>query len=197
MALPKSIATERGKYLQDILVGAEAEMLIDWPMPTKDDLALIGSVIVLYSYIDFNLRRFIEVLERAGVLPGCWKGKTAKMSIVDVLTILEAMPDWSPNNQLAFKRIKEFRGTRNLMAHFAVRRFPNEDAFVFVTKSASDFKRVLGHDPEPGMVMTGVADVPQIREVIKVIDGLLTWLSQATREVEDQYFRTLKPNVGK
>jgi hypothetical protein len=54
-----------------------------------------------------------------------------------------------------------------------------------------------GYDPEPGMVMTGVADVPQIREVIKVIDGLLTWLSQATREVEDQYFRTLKPDVGK
>jgi hypothetical protein len=166
-------------------------------MPTKDDLALIGSVIVLYSYIDFNLRRFIEVLEKAGVLQGDWKGKTAKMSIVDVQTIIEAMPDWATNNRLAFKRIKEFRGTRNLMAHFAVRRFPNEDAFVFVTKSASDFKRVLGYDPEPGMVMTGVADVPQIREVIKVIDGLLTWLSQATREVEDQYFRALKPNVGK
>jgi len=49
MALPKSISTDRGKYLQEILIGAGAEALIDWPMPTKDDLALIGSVIVLYS----------------------------------------------------------------------------------------------------------------------------------------------------
>jgi hypothetical protein len=197
MALPKSISTDRGKYLQDILVSAKAEALIDWPMPTKDDLALIGSFIVLYSYIDFNLHRFIEVLEKAGRLPERWKGKTAKMPIAEIQRIIGAMPDWAPNNQLAFRRINEFRGTRNLMAHFAIRRFPNEDAFVFVTKSASDFKRVLGYDPEPGMAMTGVADVPQIREVIKVIDGLLTWLSQATREVEDQYFRALKPDVGK
>jgi hypothetical protein len=189
VALPNTISTDRGKYLQAILVGASPEILIEWPMPTKEDLALIGSVIVLYSYIDFNLRRFVEVLEKANVLPGRWRGKTAKMSIGDVETIIHAMPDWAPNNLLAFRRIKEFRKTRNLMAHFAVRRFPNEDAFVFVTKSARDFKQVLGEDPRPGMVMTGVVDVGQVRDIVKVLDGLQTWLSQATKEVEDQYFR--------
>jgi hypothetical protein len=196
MALPKSISTDRGKYLQDMLVHAK-EPLIDWPMPTKDDLALIGSVIVLYSYIDFNLHRFIEVLEKSGKLPARWKGKTAKMPIGDVQMIIETMPDWAPNNQLAFKRITEFRRTRNLMAHFAIRRFPNEDAFVFVTKSPSDFKQVLGYDPEPGMAMTGVADVPQIREAVKMLDGLLTWLSEATRQVEDHYFHTRRTDVRK
>jgi hypothetical protein len=142
---------------------------------------------VLYSYIDFNLRRFIEVLERAKVLPKRWLGKTASMPIGDIETIIQAMPDWAPNNVFAFARIKEFRKVRNLMAHFAVRRFPNEDAFVFVTKSAPDFKRVIGREPEPAMAMTGVADICQVRDVIKVIDGLLRWLSQATGEVEDQY----------
>jgi hypothetical protein len=88
MALPGSISTERGRYLQNILIGASAEMLIEWPMPTKDDLALIGSVIVLYSYIDFNLRRFIEILDKAGVLPAKWRGKTAKMPIGDIETNL-------------------------------------------------------------------------------------------------------------
>ena len=195
MALPGSISTERGRYLQKILIGASAEVLIDWPMPTIDDLALIGSVIVLYSYIDFNLRRFIEVLDKAKVLPAKWQGKTEKMHIGDVETILQAIPEWAPNNVLAFERIKEFRKTRNLMAHFAVRRFPNENAFVFVTKSAPDFKRVLGYDPEPGMVMTGVVDVAQTRDALKIIDGLLKWLSQATHEVEGHYLRTIGPKI--
>jgi hypothetical protein len=189
MALPESRETPRGRYLLDIVNKATAEALIEWPMPTKDDLVLIGSVIVLYSYIDFNLRRFIEVLERAKVLPEKWQGKTATMPIGDVETIIQAMPDWAPTNLLAFERIKELRKMRNLMAHFAVRRFPDHDAFVFVTKSAPDFRRVLGYEPEPGMAMTGVVDVGQVRDVIKVIDGLQSWLSQATRQVEDHYFR--------
>jgi hypothetical protein len=190
MALPESRETPRLRYLLDIVNATPGDALIDWPMPSKDDLALIGSVIVLYSYIDFNLRRFIEVLERAKALPKRWLGKTARMPIGDIETIIQAIPDWAPNNVFAFTRIKEFRKVRNLMAHFAVRRFPNEDAFVFITKSAPDFKRVIGHEPEPGMAMTGVVDVGQVRDVIKVIDGLLSWLSQATREVEDQYFQS-------
>jgi hypothetical protein len=189
MALPESRETPRLRYLLDLVNSTPGDAPIDWPMPSKDDLVLIGSIIVLYSYIDFNLRRFIEVLERAKVLPKRWLGKTARMPIGDIETIIQAMPDWAPNNVFAFGRIKEFRKVRNLMAHFAVRRFPNEDAFVFVTKSAPDFKQVIGHEPEPGMAMTGVADICQVRDVIKVIDGLLSWLSQATREVEDQYFQ--------
>ena len=72
---------------------------------------------------------------------------------------------------------------RNLMAHFVVRRFPNDDAFVFVTNSIADFKRVLGVPPEPHMVMAGVADVAHTKQVMKVIQRLLNWLSQATHEV--------------
>ena len=41
---------------------------------------------------------------------------------------------------------------------------------VFVTKSTPNFRRVLGYEPEPGMAMTGVVDVGQVRDVIKVID---------------------------
>jgi hypothetical protein len=63
------------------------------------------------------------------------------------------------NNALALRRIKEFRKLRNLLGHFAVKRFPAEDALVFVTKSAADYKRVLGAAPDPGVVMTAVADL--------------------------------------
>jgi hypothetical protein len=193
MALPKSAPTERGRYLLEIVTKTPADDLVLWSMPTKNDYVLIGGFIVLYSYIDLNLRRFIEVLDKAGVLPSRWKGKKCQnLSISDVEKVIQGMPDWNQNNQIALQRIERYRGLRNLLAHFAIRRFPEEDAFVFVTKSARDYKQEFGTDPEPGSVMTGVMEVSQIRDALKVVEGLLDWLSKATREVEDQFFARSK-----
>lgn len=161
-------------------------------MPTRSDFTLIGKIIVQYSYIDFYLLRLIEIYEKADLLAAKWRGKTEKMSIVTVEKVIEEGPDWSPANLIALARIREFRKMRNLMAHFAIKRFPNEDAFLFLTKSASDFKKVLGLSPQPGMAMTGVADIGQTVKIHKMIDRLLEWLSQATRQLEDQYFNSLK-----
>lgn len=47
------------------LVRNASEPIIDWPAPGKDDVVLIGKIVMLYSYIDFNLRRMIEVLDHA------------------------------------------------------------------------------------------------------------------------------------
>jgi hypothetical protein len=192
MALPTSIETGRTLYLQNILLGLSSNALGDWPMPIRSDFVLIGRIIVQYSYIDFYLHRMIEIYEKYDLLPSKWRGKTAKMPIGDIETIIQAAPDWAPSNVIAFQRIKEFRKVRNLMAHFAIKRFPNDDAFLFITKSANDFKRVLGFEPKPGMAMTGVADIAQTAKISKVIEGLLKWLSVATVQLEDPYFKNLK-----
>jgi hypothetical protein len=189
VALPSSIETERNRYLMD-LVGNASEPVIDWPAPNRDDVVLIGKIAMLYSYIDFNLRRMIEVLDHAKALPPVWSRKTAKMHLSDVETVLETASDTAPNNALALRRIKEFRKLRNLLAHFAVKRFPAEDALVFVTKSATDYKRVLGAEPDPGVVMTAVADLSQIRDVCRMIEEIQHWLSAATNDLENAFLET-------
>jgi hypothetical protein len=146
---------------------------------------------MLYSYIDFDLRRMIEVLDHAKKLPPRWAGKSARMSIGDVEKTLETMADTSFANAIAFKRIGEFRKLRNLLAHFAIKRFPNEEALVFITKSASDYMKVLGKKPSPGLVMTGCMDVREIRNVCEEVERLVMWLCQATHELEDQFFHTI------
>jgi hypothetical protein len=189
VALPSSIETDRNRYLMDLVRNA-AEPIIDWPAPNKDDVVLIGQIVMLYSYIDFNLRRMIEVLDHAKTLPPAWSGRTAKMHLSDIETILETGPDIAPNNALALRRIKEFRKLRNLLAHFAVKRFPTEDALVFVTKSAADYKKVLGAEPDPGVVMTAVADIGQIRDVCRMIEEIQHWLSAATHDLENAYLKS-------
>jgi hypothetical protein len=189
MALPPSRETPRTLKLMAVVKGAAEDLSRSWPNPTKDDLALIGSIIVMYSYMDFNLRRFAEVLDHEDLLPQAWKGKTGTMPMADVEHIIEQLPEMAIANRIAIQRIREGRKLRNLLAHFAIRRFPNDDAFVFVTKYAPDFKRVLGHNPEPGLIMTSVADGQQLRDLSKMLDGVMLWLGTATTQIEDEYFK--------
>jgi hypothetical protein len=189
VALPSSVETERNRYLLDLVKNA-SEPIIGWPAPNKDDVVLVGKIIMLYSYIDFNLRRMVEVLDHAKALPAAWLGKTARMHLSDVETILETAPDVSPNNALALRRIKEFRKLRNLLAHFAIKRFPTEDALVFVTKDATDYKKVLGAEADPGVVMAAVAEMSQIRDVCRMIEEIQHWLSGATNELENAFLKS-------
>jgi hypothetical protein len=175
------------------LVRNSSEPIIDWPAPNRDDVVLIGKIIMLYSYTDFNLRRMIEVLDHAKALQPAWLGKTAKMHLSDIETILETAPDIAPNNALALSRIKEFRKLRNLLAHFAIKRFPTEDALVFITKDVADYRRVLGAEPDPGVVMTAVAELGQIQDACRTIEEILHWLSTATNDLENAF---LKSNTG-
>ncbi len=150
MSLPKSSSTPRGEYLQSIVAKTRATDLLSWPQPT-DDYELLGEFIAVYSFIDFNLRRFMEVLDHADVLPQAWKGKKGeKLPISDVDKVIRAMPGWDQKNILALERIERYRGLRNLLAHFAARRFPNDDAYLFVTKSARDYRQQFGRDSRPG-----------------------------------------------
>ena len=88
------------------------------------------------------------------------------------------------------RRIKEFRKLRNLLAHFAIKRFPTEDALVFVTKDASDYKKVLGAEPDPGLVMAAVAELSQVRDVCRMIEGIQHWLSSATNDIENAFLKS-------
>lgn len=186
--LPKMISTERLQYLMAIVDGTQAETLAQWPMLKGEDYSLIGGYIVLYSYIDFNLRRIVEAVDDAGELTTIGKGKAGMLTIADVEKAIQTVPEiYQGTNKVAIDRIIDLRGLRNLLAHFAVRRFPNDDAFLFTTKSVRDFRREIGRDPEPDAALTAIVEVPQVRDAIKEVERLLTWLAQVTVQIEEQW----------
>jgi hypothetical protein len=185
--LPKAVETLRLKELKAVVDAATAAELVKWPQPNEKDVVLVGAIVVLYSYIDLDLRRIAEAAEVGGRLKEPWKGKTAKLTIADIESAVLSLPDWSEPNLLALAQIKEFRGLRNLMAHFAIRRFPKDDAFLFLTKSARDFKREFGIDPEPGTAMTAVVECQATRDAVLEIEKLHTWLAQATPQIEARF----------
>jgi len=187
--LPKSIKTERTQYLQDVLNKFAPESLNTWPAPTKEDYQTIGMIIVFFGYIDYNLRSLLEILDHTGKVDDKWKGKTANLTMADAATAVQSSPIWPEEALNALKEIELLRGLRNLMAHFMVRRFPNDDALVFVAKSTRDFKQQFNTLPELGQSLNAVMDGPQIQIYLKRIETLQKWISTASPALE----KTLMP----
>jgi hypothetical protein len=185
--LPKAVETPRLKELKAIADAATATELANWPQPNEKDFVLVGATVVLYSYIDLDLRRMAEAADFGGALEKPWKGKTAKLTITELESAVLSVTGWSEPNLLALTQIRELRGLRNLMAHFAIRCFPKDDAFLFVTKSARDFKREFGADPAPGAAMTAMVERQAAREAVLQIEKLHTWLARATPQIEARF----------
>jgi hypothetical protein len=195
MALPKNNETPRGLELQNILKTAEPSMQ-SWPQPTKDDFVLIGGIVVLYSYVDFNLRRLIDVFEYANLLPDKWKCRGAKLNAGEAAKAVRETPVWAgPDDVKALRELEDLRLLRNLVAHFAVRRFPNDDAFLFITKSAGDYKRVFGSEPELGVSMTAIVEREQVKGALRRIEHIHNWLALVAPDFEKRIGPPLKSNV--
>lgn len=184
MALPKSVETPRGLELMAKVKAADPAMK-DWPSPTKDDYLLIGGIVVLYSYVEFNPRRLVEVFDHAGKLPTKLMKKAGNLEVGEVEKAVRSATIWTdPSGQSALDRLAELRPLRNLVAHFIVRRFPEDDAFLFMTKSTRDYKRVFGKDPEPRAAMMAVIERKEIAKVLKEIQHIHSWLAKIAPEFE-------------
>jgi hypothetical protein len=195
--LPKQVETPRGHYLQSIVEKESASNLAGWPMLAKSDYALVGGLIVLYSYIDFNLRRVVEVFHHAGLLKEPWAKKVDTLNAEQVAEAIQSLTCWDDEGRRALGQIEELRGLRNLVAHFAIRRFPTDDAFIFVAKSARDYKRHFKAEPPPGAVFSAVVDCEQIRAALRHVEHVQNWLAIATPKLEEALSPRASANAGK
>lgn len=178
MAIPTSTETERTTYLKGIVEAAAGQDVMAWPKPNDDDLVLFARIIGFYSGIDFSLRYVAEIMDNDGMLAARWKGKTAKLTMYKLSQAIRSSNIWNESHNIGFDQIELYRRARNLVAHFVIRRFPTEDAFIFMTMSSSDFEQVYGVLPERDSMLYGVVDAEQMRGIIPVLQGLTSWCSK-------------------
>ena len=184
MALPDSTETLRTLALRKIVEERGAEQILDWPKLGDEDYALFGKIIHIYSAFDFILRYVAEIMDKQGMFKAPWAGKTQKLTIAQVAEAIQSSPIWIGSNKFALEEIESYRRTRNLLAHFAARRFPDDSAYIFMTKSAIDYRRVYGELPEGvDTMLYGVLDAQQLRDVVPVLEGLLKWAAQLPRDL--------------
>jgi hypothetical protein len=192
MAIPISTETERTLHLRGLVEAAGGEDIMSWPKPTDDDLLLFARIIAFYSAIDFALRYVVDIMDSNGMLLPLWKGKTAKLNMYKVTQAIRSSEIWNEGHLIGFEQIELHRPTRNLIAHFVIRRFLAEDAFIFMTMSSSDFEQVYGVLPERDRMLFGVTDAAQMRGIIPVLQGLVSWCSKLPGDLSGP----LKPDVA-
>jgi hypothetical protein len=129
------------------------------------------------------LRFTAEVMDAQELLSKPWKGAIAAQSISVVSREIQSNQMWNESQRIAFGRIDLHRRVRNMLAHFLVRRFPNEDAFVFITKSAADFKQVFGEMPPLENMLFGVTDAAEVYGIVPELKKLLSWLGNLPRDL--------------
>lgn len=184
---PKPKNTPRGRELRAKF--ETQENLHEWPQPTMHDHALIGVVVVQFGYIDFNLRRLAELFDKASLVDKKWIGKTARLKMADVAVAVQSSSVWTgPMAHMlqALKEIEELRAIRNLLSHCAIRRFPEDDALLFIFQSRRDYMEMYGEEP-PAFTALGTAmDCDEIRQAIERVDELQGQLAEITAGLENR-----------
>jgi hypothetical protein len=184
---PKPNTTPRGRELRSKF--ESEENLQDWPQPTIQDHALIGYVVVQFGYVDFNLRRLAELFDSANLLESNWSGKSARLTMAHAAAAVQSSSVWTgPLADMVplLKEIEEHRAIRNLLAHCAIRRFPEDDALLFIFKSRRDYIEMYGEEPPVFTALGTAMDCDEIKKSIERVDDLQGRLAEITAELENK-----------
>jgi hypothetical protein len=184
VALPPNIETERGIYLRNLFYDTSpVEVFTNWPKLTAVDHALVGRVINIFCFIEINLRRLVESWDDKDLLP---KGRIKDLSIGKIEELAQTVLPWPEQNLYAFKKMAELRSFRNLVAHFGMLRFPNDDAFLFIAKSEADYKKQTGEATADDTMMIAVLDGPALPGVVEEVEKMQIWLATVTAQILKQ-----------
>jgi hypothetical protein len=89
--------------------------------------------------------------------------------------------------------ISKTRGYRNLVGHFAGKRFPGHDVYVFASKSDKDARKVLGFGLAEHRVHTVVAGRSDFAEMVEQAQ---LWLANWVSAWDERYLKPAKPNIA-
>jgi hypothetical protein len=160
----------------------------------EGDFKVIGTLIQLHSFMDFNLRRALEIFHGAKMIPK--KYQKLYPNLPDAMLtealgeIIKSMDPEIENVELAqiwIEVINTARANRNLAGHFAAKRFPNHDVYVFVSKSNRDAKRFFGFDLADRQVHFSIVGRTEFAEAAQADKSALDWLVPKIPEWHKRY----------
>jgi hypothetical protein len=192
--LPPEHRNPRMEALSARLSAIPAQELFSFPVLQAADHQLFGAYIQLYNYMDLNLRRSVEAFAAVGMLPAAAARKYPKLHSSEIApTVREVVQAMDPATEDLIDTLQKLgeierrREFRNLMGHWAARRFPGEDTVFFLTKDERDAKQVGGEYLALGKVKTAIADLADLRGLAQHMIGYEIWLANKTSEWFKRY----------
>jgi hypothetical protein len=193
MAIPPEYRTPEVERLEAIMKATPFEQIAQFPPPIRSDRELIGQYIITYNFIDLNLRRCVEVFARRDLLSDDHKKRPRNIpaghlasAVRYVVERMQQDQEDIPATLDILMAVDRGREMRNLLAHWGVKRFPTENAFVMMTKDGQDAKRSGRTLSELGLA-TVVVYVADVRRALADVSKRDYWLAQRTLAWIERY----------
>jgi hypothetical protein len=201
MALPPELRTPRLERIQTEINNMRGGAIFGLPHLIPPDYQLFGAFIQLYNYMDMNLRRCVEAFHIAQMLPSNvesrWRNlREAKLVgiINGVVATMDADVEPIAETIGRLTEIEYRRGFRNMMGHFAARRFPNEETIIFFSNDDRDAMRVHSSHLAPTEVLNSVVDVSTLQEMLEHMAWYEEWIATKAAEWYGRYVPDLNVN---
>jgi hypothetical protein len=196
MALPRENKTEKVTNVQEAVAKMSPQEIGALPGLDDEDFRLFGTLVQHFSFIDLNLRRALEIFHLAKRLPE----KAAKSypdipdaELTDVMTeivkVMDAQVEPIEESLTWLEAISRCRGFRNLVGHFAAKRYPNADVYVFASKSERDARRVMGASLSKHHVHFVIAGRSEFFEMVEGVGDSQNWLAAKVPKWSEQYLK--------
>jgi hypothetical protein len=194
MALPTDNPSAKTDAVAEEIKKMGPKDLAALPDLEAEDLLLFGTLIQYFAFMDLNLRRALEVFYKAKMLPKEYlkfypKLQDSKLTeaVANVLKAMDPKPDYLETALVWIEVINVTRKQRNLVGHFAGKRHPKEDVYVFVSKSEKDAIKVLGVGLGEHEVYTSVAGRSEFAEMVESAKNAHEWLAGKMPEWNERY----------
>jgi len=196
MALPNPVVAAKVRAVSEAIGKMSPQQLGALPSLDAEDFQLFGAISQHYCFLDLNLRRALEIMHLAKQLPPEYVKKYPNYTDASLTNVLrgsvEKMDGNVENVGEALFRLEEIgrcRSYRNLLNHFAGKRYPNEDVYVFASKSDKDARQVLGKELARHQVHFSIAGRSELFELEKLLNDHQAWISQKIPEWDTRYLK--------
>ncbi len=200
MALPRDNKTAKVVEVDEAIKKMSPEELAALPSLDEEDFRIVGTLIQHFCFIDLNLRRALVLFANSKMLPKSAKQLYPDLTdskltevLIDIVKGMDATVEDIPTALTLLEGISKARWNRNLVGHFAGKRFPNQDVYVFASKSDRDARRVLGRSLPVRHVHMAVVGRSEFSAMTKSVEHAQLWLAKKIPEWEQRYF---KPSKG-
>ena len=194
MALPQNNPNDKINTAEAAVARLSSEALATLPDPDEGDFRVIGKLVQYFSYMDFKLRRALEIFHKANLIPKEYQKlypnlPDAKLTaaLADIIKQMDAKDEKVELAMLWIEVIDKSRANRNLAGHFAAKRMLDHDVYVFLSKSNRDAKRFFGFDLAEHEVHQSIVGRTEFAEAAQSAKAALDWLVTKVPEWHKRY----------
>ena len=183
MALPTDRNSAKVNAVNEAIKKLSPQELQALPGLDGEDFRVFGTLIQHFCFIDLNLRRGLELFAISKMLPKSAKSLYPSLpdarltdTLIEIVKRMDAKAEDIPTALKWLEAISKMRPFRNLVGHFAGKRYSSQDVYIFASKSDRDARQVLGKGLAHHHVHIAVVGRSELLEMTKLVDQAQLWL---------------------